>query len=32
VMVEDGQFFGSPTDGQFIPRKIASEILSRPAC
>jgi len=32
VMVEDGQFFGSPTDGQFIPRKIAPEILSRPAC
>ena len=32
VMVEDGRFFGSTNDGQFIPRKIASDILSRPAC
>ena len=32
LMVEDGQFFGSSTDGQFIPRTIASDILSRPAC
>jgi dihydropyrimidinase len=32
VMVENGQFYGNPTDGRFIPRKIDSLILSRPAC
>ena len=32
VMVENGQFFGEMGDGQFIPRKIASDILNRPAC
>lgn len=32
VMVEDGQFYGNLTDGQFIPRKIDPLILSRPAC
>jgi dihydropyrimidinase len=31
-MVENGQFYGSPTDGRFIPRKIDPLILSRPAC
>ena len=32
VMVEDGQFHGSLSDGQLIPRKVGSDILSRPAC
>ena len=32
VVVEDGQFFGTLGDGQFIPRKIDPSILSRPAC
>jgi dihydropyrimidinase len=32
VMVENGQFYGNPADGRFIPRKIDSRILSRPAC
>ena len=32
VMVENGQFYGTLGSGQFIPRKIAPEILSRPAC
>ena len=32
VVVENGQFFGSLGDGQFIPRKISSDVLSRPAC
>jgi dihydropyrimidinase len=30
VMVEDGQFFGDPKDGQFLPRKVADEIRARP--
>jgi len=32
VMVENGQFFGDVNDGKFISRKIAPEILNRPAC
>ena len=32
VMVENAQFFGKEGDGQFIPRKIAADILNRPAC
>ena len=32
VMVENGKFFGTPGNGQLIPRKIGSDILSRPAC
>ena len=32
VMVENGQFFGKEGDGQYIPRKISSDVLSRPAC
>ena len=32
VVVENGQFFGDLSDGQLIPRKIDSDILSRPAC
>ena len=32
VMVEEGKFLGKLGDGQFIPRKISSDILARPAC
>ena len=32
VMVENGLFFGDQNDGQFIPRRIAPDILNRPAC
>ena len=32
VMVENGQFFGGLNDGQSIPRRIAPEILNKPAC
>ena len=32
VMVENGQFLGNMNDGQFIPRRIAPEVLSKPAC
>ena len=32
VVVENGQFFGNLGGGQFIPRKIAPDILNRPAC
>ena len=32
VVVENGQLLASLGDGQFIPRKIAREILSGPAC
>ena len=32
VVVENGQFHGNIGDGQFISRKISSDILSRPAC
>ncbi|HET9535750.1 MAG TPA: hypothetical protein VFP43_10450 [Mesorhizobium sp.] len=28
VMVEDGQYFGSPNDGRYLKRKISSEILN----
>ncbi len=31
VMVENGNFLGAPTDGQFVPRKLAAEIRNRPA-
>jgi dihydropyrimidinase len=31
VMVEGGQFFGDPKDGQFLPRKVADEMRARPA-
>jgi dihydropyrimidinase len=31
VMVENGQFLASLSDGQFLPRKIPDEIRSRPA-
>ncbi len=30
VMVQDGNFMGEPTDGQLIPRKIDSSVLSHP--
>ena len=29
VIVEGGQFFGDPRDGQFLPRKVADEIRVR---
>jgi dihydropyrimidinase len=32
VMVENDQFFGTPGDGQLIPRKVGSDILNRPVC
>jgi len=32
VMVDNGQFYGDVNDGRFIPRRIDSEILSKPAC
>ena len=32
VVVESGVFFGQLGGGQFIPRKISSEVLNRPAC
>jgi len=31
VVVENGQLLGSPADGEFLPRKVADEIRSRPA-
>jgi dihydropyrimidinase len=31
LMVEGGQFFGDPKDGQFLPRKVADGIRARPA-
>ena len=31
VMVENGAFLGDLKDGQFLPRKVAEEIRSRPA-
>ena len=32
VVVEGGEFFGTLGAGQLIPRKIAADILGRPAC
>ena len=32
VVVENGEFFGTPGAGQLIPRKIGSDVLSGPAC
>lgn len=31
VVMENGQLLGTPGDGQLVPRKIASSIISRPA-
>src|SRR5438132_300504 len=31
VVVENGALFASPSDGQFLPRKIGSDIRARPA-
>ncbi|MBO0719155.1 MAG: amidohydrolase family protein, partial [Rhizobiales bacterium] len=31
VVVDSGQFFAAPSDGEFLPRKILDEIRSRPA-
>src|SRR5262249_21637538 len=32
VIVEDGKLLGSPTDGQWLERHVASEMLARPVC
>ena len=32
VMVEEGKLLGAPSDGQLLPRKISSEVLTRPVC
>jgi dihydropyrimidinase len=32
VIVEDGRLVGSPADGQWIERRVAPEVLARPAC
>ena len=32
VIVEDGELKGGPDDGEFLERKIADDILKRPAC
>jgi dihydropyrimidinase len=32
VMVEDGKLLGSPGYGQLVPRKVASEVTSKPVC
>ena len=32
VMVENGQLLGSPSDGQLIHRKVATEVVSAPVC
>ena len=32
VVVENGQFSGTPGRGQLIPRKIGQDILNKPAC
>ena len=31
LVVEHGKFLGAPSDGQFVPRKLDAEIISRPA-
>jgi hypothetical protein len=31
VVVEGGRFFGDLKQGEFLPRKVADEIRSRPA-
>jgi hypothetical protein len=31
IAVDDGNFLASPSDGQFLPRKIPDAIRSRPA-
>jgi dihydropyrimidinase len=32
VIVEDGKLLGEPTDGQWLSRKLAPQVLSRPVC
>ena len=32
VIVEDGKLLGGPQRGQFVKRKIASDVLTRPVC
>jgi hypothetical protein len=31
VVVDNGRFLASPNDGQFLPRKIGTDIRARPA-
>jgi hypothetical protein len=31
VVVNNGRFLASPSDGQFLPRKIGDDIRARPA-
>ena len=31
VMVDNGAFLASPSDGQFLPRKVGGDIRARPA-
>ena len=31
-IVEDGRLVGSPSDGRWLSRKVAPEVLSRPVC
>ena len=32
VIVQDGRLLGSPTDGQWLPRRLTPEVLARPVC
>jgi dihydropyrimidinase len=32
VIVDNGELLGDPSDGQWLPRKIAPSILAGPAC
>ena len=32
VVVEDGKLTGSPSDGRWVPRKVAPEVLAHPVC
>ena len=32
VIVEHGKLFGSPSDDQWLKRKVASDVLSQPVC
>jgi dihydropyrimidinase len=30
IMIEDNQFFGDPSDGKLVKRKISSDVLAKP--
>jgi dihydropyrimidinase len=32
VVVENGKLIGSPSDGRWVPRKVAPEVLAHPVC